>query len=112
MDGVQLLQGYRATMRRQFTLYHLVPRDSWYSFDQPRKDERLSQPWSHPVVLNSGPLDWEYSTLPTRPCSIMPCVLFFNKTKHIIKSTSIELCDKNCDSSNFMYQRVTDDPIY
>ena len=22
--------------------------------DQPWKDERLSQPWSHPVVLNQG----------------------------------------------------------
>ena len=28
-----------------------------YSFYRPRKDERLSQPWSHPVVLNTGPLD-------------------------------------------------------
>ena len=33
------------------------------SFYRPRKDERLSQPWSHPVVLNTGPLDWESSTL-------------------------------------------------
>ena len=30
----------------------------------PQKDERLSQPWSHPVVLNTGPLDWESSTGP------------------------------------------------
>ena len=43
-----------ATLRRQFTFYHSVPRNSWYSFYQPRKDERLSQPWSHPVVLNTG----------------------------------------------------------
>ena len=34
---------------------------------QPRKDERLSRPWSHPVVLNMGPLDWESSALTTRP---------------------------------------------
>ena len=27
-----------------------------YSFYQPQKDERLSRPWSHPVVLNTGPL--------------------------------------------------------
>ena len=33
---------------------------------QPRKDERLSRPWSHPVVLNTGTLDWESSTLTTR----------------------------------------------
>ena len=67
IDGVQLPQGYRATLRRQFTFYHLVPRSSWYSFYQPWKDERLSQPWSHPVVLNTGPLDWESSALTTRP---------------------------------------------
>ena len=47
----------RATSRRQ------------YSFYQPRKDERLSPPWSHPPVLNTGPLDWESSTLTTRPIS-------------------------------------------
>ena len=29
------------------------------------KDERLSQPWSYPVVLNTGALDWESSTLTT-----------------------------------------------
>ena len=31
------------------------------------KHERLSQPWSHPVVLNMGPLVWESSALTTRP---------------------------------------------
>ena len=54
---VQLSQCYRATMRSS-----LVPRNSWYWYDQPQKDERLSQPWSH-----LGPLDWESSTLTTRP---------------------------------------------
>ena len=44
-----------------------VPRNFWYSFYQPRKGERLSRPWSHPVVLNMGPLDWESSALTTRP---------------------------------------------
>ena len=39
----------------------------WYSTYRPQKDERLSQPWSHPVVLNTGPLDWKSSTLTTRP---------------------------------------------
>ena len=57
----------RATMRRQFTFYHSVPRNSWYSFNRPRKDERLSQTWSHRVVLNKGPLYWESSALTTRP---------------------------------------------
>ena len=33
----------------------------------PRKDERLSQPWGHAMVLNKGPLDWESSALTTKP---------------------------------------------
>ena len=37
--------------------------NSWYSFYRPRKDERLSGPWSHPVVLNTGHLDWKSNTL-------------------------------------------------
>ena len=41
MDGVQLFQSYRNTTRRKFTFYHLVPISSWYSFNRPRKDERL-----------------------------------------------------------------------
>ena len=53
----------RATSRRQCTFYHEVPRSSWYSFYQPRKDERLSWPWRHPLVLNTGLLDWESSAL-------------------------------------------------
>ena len=40
-----------------------VPRRSWYSFDQPWKDERLSLPWSYLVALNQGPLNWESCTL-------------------------------------------------
>ena len=56
----------RATSRRQFTIYHWAPRNSWYLLYRPRKDERLSRPWSHPVVLNTGPLDWESSALTTQ----------------------------------------------
>ena len=56
-----------ATSRRQFTFYHSVSRNSWYSFYRTRKDERLSQPWSHPVVLIKEPLDWESNALTTRP---------------------------------------------
>ena len=65
MDGVELPQGYKATARRQFT------------------DGRLSRPWSHPVVLNSGPQDWESSALYWfRPisfafsCSILLCLVW------------------------------------
>ena len=67
MDQVQLPQGYRATTRRQFTFYHLVPRNYWYSFDWPRKNKWLSNPWSHPVVLDSRSQDWESRILTTRP---------------------------------------------
>ena len=67
MDEVQLSQDYKATSRRQFTFNHESPRTSWYSFDGPQKDERLSRPCSHPVVLNMGPLDWASSALTTRP---------------------------------------------
>ena len=28
---------------------------------------RLSRPWSYPVILNTGHLDWESSALTTRP---------------------------------------------
>ena len=52
--------------RRQFTFYHKVPRKSWYSSDWPWKDGRVSWPWSHSVVLNKGPLDWESSALTIR----------------------------------------------
>ena len=54
-----------ATSKRQFTFYHSVPRNSWYSFYRPRKDERLSRPWTHLMILNTELLDWESSTLTT-----------------------------------------------
>ena len=59
------------TLRRQFTFYHSVPRHSWYSFYWPPKDERLSQPWSYSMVLNTGLLDWESSALTTSPHIIL-----------------------------------------
>ena len=40
------------------------------------KDERLSQPWSHSVVLNTGLLDLESSRLTTRPSEEAKCKLF------------------------------------
>ena len=36
-------------------------------FSQISDEERVSRPWSHPVVLNMGPLDWESSALITKP---------------------------------------------
>ena len=49
IDSVQLPKVYRATTRKQFTFYHSVLKNFWYTFDQPRKDERLTRPWSHTV---------------------------------------------------------------
>ena len=69
-----------ATSRRQFTFYHSVPRNSWYSFYRPRKDERLSRFWTHPVVFNTEPLDWESSALIGAPSS---------SKKHILKQIII-----------------------
>ena len=63
-------------------------RNSWYSFYRPRKDERLSLPWSHPVVLNTGPLDLESSALTTRPLLHFHCKSFLQHYKNgILKST-------------------------
>ena len=47
--GVQLLQGYTEPLWGDSLLF---TRNSWYSLNQSRKDERLRWPWSHPVVLN------------------------------------------------------------
>ena len=44
---------------------------------RPRKDERLSRPWSHPAVLNTGPMDWESSALTTRPLYVK-----YNSLRH------------------------------
>ena len=49
----------------------------------------LSHPWSHPVVSNTEPLDWEYSTLTSRSCSIKPlalsCVMWKNGQAYLNK---------------------------
>ena len=58
-----LFCGWGSTVSRLQNHYG-VTRGSWYSFDQPRKNERLSFPLSHPEALNPGPLDWE-SSAPT-----------------------------------------------
>ena len=43
MAGAQLAQGTEAIWRDNFTFQHSVPRSSWYWFNWPRKDGRLSQ---------------------------------------------------------------------
>ena len=48
----------------QFTL------NSWYSFYQSQKDERLVQLWIYSMILNTGPLDWESSVLNPVPNTV------------------------------------------
>ena len=66
MDGVQLPHGQSHV---EETVYFLPLSSQKFLvlFYRLRKDKRLSQPCSHSVVLNTEPLDWEYSTLTTRP---------------------------------------------
>ena len=65
MDGVQLSR--LKPLWGCSLLFTSKSWNFWCSLYRPWKDERLSQSWSHPVVLNTGPLDWESCTLTTRP---------------------------------------------
>ena len=56
-----------------FATRFFLQRNFWYSFYWPWNDERLSGPWSHPVVLDTGSLDWESSALTTRPYLSSKC---------------------------------------
>ena len=69
MDGIQLTQGYIATRRRQFTFYHSDPRPQEFLvlIWSISVGWKVSQFWSHPVVLNARPLYLESSALITRP---------------------------------------------
>ena len=49
VDGVQLPQGYTEPLWGDSLVF---TKNSWYSLNQSRKDQRLRWPWSHPVVLN------------------------------------------------------------
>ena len=53
------LNFHQATTRRQFTLYHLVPRNFWNSSDHSKNDERLSRPFDH---LVEQPSDFKHRT--------------------------------------------------
>ena len=60
-----------------------------YPFDQPRKDERLSRPWSYTEAFNTGPLDLESSALTNRPVFVFS-LLIFNESKIChIRNTNI-----------------------
>ena len=50
----------------RFNFVQATDRSSWYSFDQTQEDERQSQPWGHPVVLNLGHLQIVLTPLPRK----------------------------------------------
>ena len=75
-----------------------------YSFYWPRKDERLSQPWSHPVVLNMGPPDCKSSTLTARPSGWVSCgpsLLLLFKMEDLLEHFHIYKCLIICIAQNF-----------
>ena len=96
MDRVQLPKVCRATTRRQFTFYHLFSRNSWYPFDQPQKDERLTWPWSHTVAFNTGPFDWGSSASTNRPVFVFSLLIFNeSETRYVILGTLTLVTIKN-----------------
>ena len=70
-----------------------LPNGFWYLFYRPRKDERLNRHWSHPAVLNMGPLDWESSGLATRPLlpNIYAPSLYLIKVRLVLFEIKLDL---------------------
>ena len=89
MHGFQAPHSYKATTRRQFTFYHLVPRNSWYSFDWPRKDE-WSQPWKYNGQVSTVVTKLTKSDLQSLPFFVFIFKIRFNGMQ--IKQKSLEVC--------------------
>ena len=53
IDRVQLAQGWKVTVRRQFSFGLKVPRSSWDSFGKPWKNESLVWHWMYLLLLHS-----------------------------------------------------------
>ena len=64
-SGVHLPQGYRATTRRQFK-FPEIPGTHFISLGRMKGWVDFSRTWSHPMVSNTGPLDWKPTALATR----------------------------------------------
>ena len=73
--------------------YQQVPTNFWYSFYRPRKDKRLSQPWRDPVVLNTGPPDWESSSLIARPLPLK--VFYVKRIFFVAKNVAVRILRTN-----------------
>ena len=84
MDAVQLAQGSRATPRQLFTCYYYSKEFlvlTWLTSN----DQRPNRPWSHLVVLNKGPLDWESSTFTTKQLHLVISKCEWHKFTHFQK---------------------------
>ena len=90
--GFHYLKATRATTRRQFTFYHYISRNSWYIFDWPQRDERLSRSQRHPVILNTGPLNWESSTLTTMPLLHIQVELSYLISLLFLEPAAVAVC--------------------
>ena len=67
MDGVQLSQGYRIIMRRQFTFTTEMSGVSGTHLTRLRRMKGWVEVHSIPWFLNLEPLDWESNGLTTIP---------------------------------------------
>lgn len=66
MNKFQFPPGFSATANREFTFKYLIPRSSYYSFNEPSRDKRLIQLWSY-LALYTKIVHWQSSTISTRP---------------------------------------------
>ena len=81
-----------------FTILNLRTRKDW--------------PWSHPVVLNPGPLDWKSSTLTTRPLLHKVIAFLLPWRSHELKlfpssNTSEIVGSFKCDMTRIWYAHST-----
>ena len=53
----------------------------------------MSQPWRDPVVLNTGPLDWESSSLIARPLPLK--VFYVKRIFFVAKNVAVRILRTN-----------------
>ena len=67
IDGVQLSQGYKSDYEETVNFLPLGPHDVSVLIQSVSEGWKAELTLEPPAVLNLGPLDWESSTLTTRP---------------------------------------------
>ena len=71
----------RDTSKRQFTFYLYLPRNSWHPSYRPRKDKKLSWPWSLPELEITRALETQDSAQ-----SLLQKIIFGNSFQNLRKS--------------------------